>query len=250
MSGHSKWSQIKRQKGAADAKRGSLFTKLTREIMVVVRQGGPNPETNFRLRLAIQKARESNMPADNIKRAIEKASGTGEDSNLTEVTMEGYGPGGVAIMVDATTDNRNRLLQEVRTAFTRHGGSLSESGSVAWLFDTRGTIIVDARGKDASELALNAIDAGAEDVNIGDGYLEVYTAPQNIEAVRKGIEGNDLSITSAEISKVANTIVELDEKNAQQTLRLLDKLEELDDVQRISSNANFSDAVLEKYAQG
>lgn len=250
MSGHSKWSQIKRQKGVTDAKRGNIFTKLTREIMVAVRQGGTSPEGNFRLRLVIQKARENNMPFDNIKRAIEKASGPGEGVSLAEVLLEGYGPGGVAVILDATTDNRNRLLQEVRTAFTHHGGNLSESGSVNWLFDVRGTITVDSKGKKADDLALYAIDAGADDVSVGDGYVEVYMTPQNIESVRKNLEGRGLSITSTEISRVAKTNVDLDEKHALQMLKLLDHLEELDDVQRVSSNANFSDAILAKYAQG
>ncbi|MBM2831153.1 MAG: hypothetical protein HW414_205 [Dehalococcoidia bacterium] len=238
MSGHSKWSQIKRQKGVTDAKRGNIFTKLTREIMVAVRQGGTSPEGNFRLRLVIQKARENNMPFDNIKRAIDKASGPGEGVSLAEVLLEGYGPGGVAVILDATTDNRNRLLQEVRTAFTHHGGNLSESGSVNWLFDVRGTITVDSKGKKSDDLALYAIDAGADDVSVGDGYVEVY------------IEGRGLSITSTEISRVAKTNVDLNEKHALQMLKLLDQLEELDDVQRVSSNANFSDAILAKYAQG
>lgn len=248
MSGHSKWSQIKRQKGVTDAKRGNLFTKMTREIMVAVRAGGPNPDGNFRLRLAVQKARENSMPMDNIKRAIEKASGAGEGASLTEVTLEGYGPGGVAIMMDATTDNRNRLVQEVRTTITRHGGNMAASGSVAWIFETRGTITVDTKGQNADEIALSAIDAGAEDVVTADTYIEIYTTPHQLESVRKALEGKGATITSTEISKVAKTMVDLNEKDALQTLKLLDKLEELDDIQRISSNANFSDAVMEKYA--
>ncbi len=248
MSGHSKWAQIKRQKGVADAKRGNLFTKMTREIMVAVRAGGPNPDGNFRLRLAIQKAREINMPMDNIKRAVDKASGAGEGASLAEVTLEGYGPGGVAIMLDATTDNRNRLVQEVRALITRHGGNLAESGSVAWVFDNRGTITVDSKAKSADEISLAAIDAGAEDVNECDGYVEVFTTPQNLESVRKALESKGFDITSTELSKVPKTQVDLTEKDALSTLKLLDKLEELDDIQHISSNANFSDAILEKYA--
>lgn len=251
MSGHSKWAQIKRAKGVTDAKRGNMFTKLAREIMVAVRQGGPSPEGNFRLRLVIQKARENNMPFENIKRAIEKASGTGEGATLQEVVMEGYGVGGVAVILDATTDNRNRLVQELRTAFTHHGGNLGENGSVSWLFDVRGTITVDSKGKDADDIALYAIDAGADDVSVGEGYVEVYTSPQSVESVRKNlVDGRGLTITSTEVSRVPKSTVDLDEKHALQVLKLLDSLEELDDVQRVSSNANFSDAILAKYAEG
>jgi YebC/PmpR family DNA-binding regulatory protein len=164
MSGHSKWSSIKHQKGVADARRGQLFTKLTREIIVAVREGGSSPETNFRLRLAIQKARDSSMPSDNIERAIKRGSGELGGATLTEMTLEGYGPGGAAILVQALSDNRNRTIQEVRNIFTRGGGSLGESGCVAWIFDVRGFITVDTNGLNSEELSLKAIDAGAEDV--------------------------------------------------------------------------------------
>src|SRR4030042_5986 len=166
MSGHSKWSQIKRQKGTADAKRGQLFTKLTREIIIAVRQGGPNSEANFRLRLAIQKARDSNMPLENIERAIKRGSGAADASSLVELTLEGYGSNGVAVMVEAMTDNRNRTIADVRSVFSKHGGNLGESGCVSCFFETRGVIIVDTKGADVDELALFAIDAGADDVKI------------------------------------------------------------------------------------
>jgi len=187
MSGHSKWASIKHQKGVADARRGQLFTKLTREIIVVVRDGGSNPEANFRLRLAIQKARDNNMPTDNIERAIKRGSGELEGASLTEVVLEGYGPNGTAILVEALTDNRNRTIQDVRNAFTRHGSSLGENGCVAWIFDTKGVITVKTDSLDADDLALNAIDAGADDVKVESGYVEIYTKPEELEMVRSAL---------------------------------------------------------------
>jgi len=247
MSGHSKWAQIKRQKGVADARRGQLFTKLAREIIVAVREGGSNPEANFRLRLAIQKARDHNMPLDNIDRAIKRGSGHAEGASLVEMVLEGYGPNGVAILVQALSDNRNRTLQDVRNIFTRHGGNLGESGCVAWLFDSRGLITVETNAQDAEELALKAIDAGAEDVKIENNYIEVYTTPEELEQVREALGQKNIAIASAEVSMVPKSMVELEEKAALQTLRLLDKLEELDEVQHVSSNADFMDSILEKY---
>lgn len=250
MSGHSKWAQIKRQKGVADAKRGQLFTKLTHEIIVSVRQGGSNPETNFRLRLAVEKARDNNMPLDNIERAIKRGSGELEGVSLVEMVLEGYGPNGTAILVQALTDNRNRTLQDVRNIFSRHGGSLGESGCVAWLFDSRGLITVETNDRDAEGLALQAIDAGADDVKVENGYIEIYTKPDELEVVRERLGQKNLSPASVELSMVPKTTVELEEKAAIQTLKLLDKLDELDEVQHVSSNADFSDAVVEKYHSG
>jgi YebC/PmpR family DNA-binding regulatory protein len=247
MSGHSKWSQIKRQKGVADAKRGQIFTKLAREIIIAVREGGSNPEGNFRLRLAVQKARDSNMPLDNIDRAIKRGSGQAEGASLVEMVLEGYGPSGVAILVLALSDNRNRTLQDVRNIFTRNSGNLGESGCVAWLFDSRGVITVDTKERDAEALALEAIDAGAEDVKVEDNYVEIYTRPEELEKVREALKQKDIPIASAELSRVPKTVIQLEEKAALQTLRLLDKLEELDEVQSVSSNADFPDSILEKY---
>ena len=246
MSGHSKWSQIKRQKGVADARRGQLFSKLSREITVAARQGS-DPEVNFRLRLAVQRARDHNMPLDNIERAIKRGAGETGSAALTEVTFEGYGPNGTAILVEALTDNRNRAVQEVRNAFTRGGGSLGESGCVAWLFDSKGVITIEVDEEKAEELALKAIDAGSEDVKMGKGYVEIQTNPQELEAVRKALEQKDLTLASVELAMVPKSMVELDEKAALHTLKLLDKLEELDEVQRIFSNADFSDEVIDKY---
>jgi YebC/PmpR family DNA-binding regulatory protein len=245
MSGHSKWTQIKRQKGVADTRRGQLFTKLSREIAVVARRGGNNPETNFRLRLAVQKARDNNMPLDSIERAIKRGAGGSEGANLIETIYEGYGPGGAAILLEAMTDNRNRTIAEVRNLFSRSGGSLGESGCVAWLFEPKGVITVEAA--EDEELALHLIDAGAEDIKIIDGSLEVHIKPEDLEGVRKTLEGKSLAIVSAEIVKVPKTTVMLEEKTALQTLRLLDKLEELDEVQRVFTNADFPDEALEKY---
>jgi YebC/PmpR family DNA-binding regulatory protein len=247
MSGHSKWAQIKRQKGVADARRGQLFTKLAREIIVAVREAGPNPEANFRLRLAVQKARDSNMPLDNIERAIKRGSGHAEGVVLAEMTLEGYGPDGVAILVTALSDNRNRTLQEVRNIFTRHGGNLGESGCVAWLFDSRGVITVETNAKEAEELALQAIDSGADDVKIEKSFIDIYTKPTELEKVREALEQKKIAVASAELLMVPKSTIELEEKAALQTLKLLDRLEELDEVQLVSSNADFSDAILEKY---
>src|SRR5437762_14275032 len=197
MSGHSKWSQIKRQKGANDAKRGAMFTKVGREIAIAARAGGGDPDGNFRLRLAIEKARSVNMPADNIKRAIERATGSGENDQFEEIVYEGYGPGGVAILVEAATDNRNRTAAEVRSIFTKAGGQLAGSGAVAWQFEPRGLIEVPLAGVDADEVTLAAIDAGAEDVDTdGDETIAIYTSPGELEAVRKRLEAGGVLVES------------------------------------------------------
>ena len=247
MSGHSKWSSIKHQKGVADARRGQLFTKLTREIMVVVRQSGSNTETNFRLRLAIQKARDNNMPLENIERAVKRGSGETEGATLAEMVLEGYGPGGAAILVQALTDNRNRTLQDIRNIFSRHNGSLGENGCVAWLFDPTGLITVPINDLDAEELELKAIDAGAEDVKVENEYLEIYTKPEDMEKTRAAMEQQRLTIASSELIMTSKNMVELEENSALQTLKLLDKLEELDEVQHVTSNADFPENILEKY---
>jgi len=246
MSGHSKWSQIKRQKGVADARRGQLFTKLTREIIVATRQGGSDPESNSRLRLAVQRARDDNMPIDSIERAIKRASGQVEGTALTEIIFEGYSPGGAAILVQALTDNRNRTLAEVRNTFTRGGGSLGEAGSVSWLFEPKGLLVIDADQVDAEELALSAIDAGADDVKIEGSSVEIYTKPEDLETVRKALEP-DFVISSAELSQSPKAAVKLDDKAALQALKLLDKLEGLDEVQHVFTNADFPNEVVQEY---
>jgi YebC/PmpR family DNA-binding regulatory protein len=244
MSGHSKWSKIKHQKGVDDVKKGNLFTKLTREIIIAAKEGGGNADVNFRLRLAVQRARDSNMPMDNIDRAIKKGSGELEGGSLVEMTLEGYGPSGIAVMVNALSDNRNRTVQEVRSTFTRHGGSLGESGCVSWIFESRGVINIKAENVDADELALTAIDAGAEDVQVESGMVEVYTKPEALEKVRATLEQKKIAIESSELQMVPKTLVKLDEKAATQALKLLDRLEEIDDVQNVYSNADIPDSVL------
>jgi YebC/PmpR family DNA-binding regulatory protein len=248
MSGHSKWSSIKRQKGVNDAQRGQLFTKLAKEIIMAAKQGGGDPNANFRLRLAVQKARENNMPADNIDRAIKRATGGGEGEDVQEVIYEGFGPAGTALMVEAVTSNKNRTVAEVRHAFTRGGGVLGENGSVGWNFDLRGVITITPDGKDADDIALVAIDAGAEDVQVGGDTIDVYTAPADLEAVKKALEDGGVTVASAEAARVARTTVQLDERDAIQTLRLVEKLEALDDVQKVYFNAEFSDDVLASYS--
>jgi YebC/PmpR family DNA-binding regulatory protein len=247
MSGHSKWSKIKHQKGADDIKRGNLFTKLTREIIVSAREGGGSSDTNFRLRLAVQKARDSNMPMDNIDRAIKKGTGELGGGSLAEMTLEGYGPNGIAILVNALSDNRNRTVQEVRSTFTRHGGSLGESGCVSWLFENKGVINIKAENVNADELALAAIDAGADDVKVESGYVEVYTAPDQLEKVRQALEKNKVKIETSELVKEPKSLIKLDDKSGLQAMKLLEKLEEIDDVQNVYSNADIPDAVMANY---
>jgi len=247
MSGHSRWTQIKRQKGLADTRRGQVFTKLAKEISIAVRQGGNDTQSNSRLRLAVQRARDSNMPLENIERAIKRGTGSSDAAALTEVTLEGYGPGGSAILLQALTDNRNRTLSEVRNIFSRHNSSLGESGCVSWIFEPKGVITIEADKVDAEELALFAIDAGADDVKVDEAAVEVHTQPQDLEAIRKMLEEKGVTISSSELLQVPSTMISLDEKSALQSLKLLDKLEELDDVQHVFTNADFPNEVVEKF---
>ena len=246
MSGHSKWAQIKRAKGVNDARRGALFTKVGREISVAAREGGGDPDANFRLRLAIQKAREVNMPQDNIQRAINRGTGADkEGGQLEELFYEGYGPGGVAVMVQVLTDNRNRAAADVRNVFTRGGGNMGEGGSVAWMFEQKGLVTIDLDGANAEEAEMAAIDAGADDIQESDGVLEVYTEKAQLDAVRKTLDAQKLKIGSAELVMVPNTVMDLDEKAATSIARLIDRLEELDDVQRVFINAQIPDEIME-----
>ena len=248
MAGHSKWKQIKRAKGVADAKRSQVFTRLGREVSVAARAGGADPEANPRLRLAIDRAREQNMPKDNIERAIKRATGEGGEGIIEEVVYEGYGPGGIAVLVQALTDNRNRTASDVRNVFAKAGGSLGEAGSVAWQFELRGVISIDAAGRDADDLALLAIDAGAEDVQVAGTSVEVYTKPEALEPVRRALTEAGITVESAEVAQVPKNTIMVDAKHAGQALRLLDNLDELDDVQRVASNADFPEEVLAAYA--
>ena len=246
MSGHSKWANIKHAKAATDARRGQIFTRLSREITVAAKQGGPNPDANVRLRLAMEKARENNMPRENIERAIQRVAGGGGGA-LEEITYEGYGPGGAAVLLAVVTDNRNRAVSELRNVFARGGGRLAEAGSVAWLFEPKGVITLEVDPAKGEELALLAIDAGAEDVKVDKGWLEVYTSHASFDKVRRALAQAGLKAASAELSMAPKSTVPLDEKAAEQTLRLLDRLEELEEVQKVYTNGDFPDVVLERY---
>src|SRR5207249_6122645 len=227
MSGHSKWSQIKRQKGAADVKRGVVFTKMTKEIMLAAKEGGGDPDGNFRLRLAMDRARAVNMPRDNIQRAIDRATGSDEGAALESVVYEGYAPGGVSVMVEAATDNRNRTASEVRAAFTRNGGKLGESGSVQWLFEQKGIIEIDAGKRSPDDVSLIAIDSGAEDVETDGSLVTAYTTPGSFEKVKAALEKAGIAVASAEISMRPTTTVRVEGDQARRVLRLVEEVEEL-----------------------
>ena len=248
MSGHSKWSTIKHAKAITDARRGKLFTKLTREIIIAARQGGGDPSMNIRLRMAMQKAKDANMPNDNIDRAVKRGTGeSGDQDQMVEFTYEGYGPGGVAIMLQTLTDNRNRTVSDIRSTLTKAGGNLAQSGAVAWQFEPKGIVVVDAEPDDAEEFALVAIDAGADDFETFDTTLQIYSPVNRLEEIRQTLTDTDAAIVSSELSMIPNNTITLDRKVANQILRLLDQLEELDDVQKVYSNADFPDEVLEQY---
>jgi YebC/PmpR family DNA-binding regulatory protein len=247
MSGHSKWSSIKHKKKAADAKRGQEFTKLSRAITVAVREGGPDPESNLALQNAVEKARAASMPKDNIERAIVRASGEGADAAAYEtVTYEGYGPGGIAVYVEALTDNRNRTAADVRHIFAKSDGNLGESGSVAWLFERKGVILVPADGVDEDELMLAAADAGAEDVELEGTSFRVVSPPEELAVVRRALEDSGYSIEDAQPTMLPKTTVQIeDEGVARKIVRLLDGLEENDDVQGVYANFDISEQLLE-----
>ena len=249
MSGHSKWSTIKHKKGALDAKRGKLFTKLSKEIIVAAREGS-DPEMNFRLRLAIQNAKDSNMPSDNIERSIKK--GSGEDASgatYEEITYEGYGPGGTAFILQALTDNKNRTAAEVRSCFSKNGGNLAESGAVSWNFETKGVIDVNADKDSVEEISMVGIDAGAIDVDVDESNITFYTTYQDFENVKKILESKKfLIIDRSEIELVPNTLIEVDKVLALKTMKLLEKLEDLDDIQRVFSNLNITNELIDDFA--
>ncbi|HXY80202.1 MAG TPA: YebC/PmpR family DNA-binding transcriptional regulator [Gaiellaceae bacterium] len=247
MSGHSKWSTIKHKKGAADAKRGQLFTKLTRAIIVASREGGPDPAANLALQNAVEKARSYSMPRDTIDRAIAKGSGADADASQFEtVVYEGYGPSGVAVIVEALTDNRNRTAGDVRHTFSKNDGNLGGSGAVSWLFERHGVVLVTAAGVDEDELMLAAAEGGAEDVSLDGSTFVVTSAPEQLSAVREAIEAAGFTVDSAELTMVPKTTVEVaDEGDAKKVLRLIDQLEENDDVQDVYANFDIPEAVLE-----
>jgi YebC/PmpR family DNA-binding regulatory protein len=249
VSGHSKWSSIKHKKGAADAKRGKLFSKLSRAIIVAAKEGGPDPAGNLALQNAIEKARSYSMPKDNIERAIARGSGQDSDASAFEtIVYEGYAPGGVAVIVEALTDNRNRTASEVRHVFAKNDGNLGETGSVAWLFERRGVVLVDGSA-DEDELTLAAAEGGADDVQRDGSSWEVTSAPENLTAVREAIESAGFTVENAELTMVPKTTIEVDEEaQAKKILRLIDALEENDDVQEVYANFDIPERVLEEVA--
>ena len=248
MSGHSKWSTIKRKKGAADAKRGKLFTKLIKEISVAAKMGGGDPEGNARLRTAIATAKTENMPKENIERAIKKGTGELEGVNYEELTYEGYGPGGVAIMVEVLTDNKNRTIADIRNSFSKHNGNLGESGCVSWMFTLKGLILFDQDKVDEERLIEAVLDVGAEDVRERDREFEVITDPAQFEDVKRAAQDAGLEYSFAEVTMIPQSTVRLLGKEAEQMLRLMERLEDSDDIQRVYANFDIPDEVMERLA--
>jgi YebC/PmpR family DNA-binding regulatory protein len=250
VSGHSKWSSIKHKKGAADAKRGKLFSKLSRAIIVAAKEGGPDPVGNLALQNAIEKARSYSMPKDNIERAIARGSGADSDAaDFETVIYEGYGPSGVAVIVEALTDNRNRTASDVRHVFAKNDGNLGGSGAVTWLFERRGIVLVPAGGVDEDELTLAAAEGGADDVSLDGSTYQVVSAPEALTTVREAVESAGFTVESAELTMVPKTTVEVaDESSAKKVLRLIDQLEENDDIQDVYSNFDIPEQVLEAVA--
>jgi YebC/PmpR family DNA-binding regulatory protein len=250
VSGHSKWSTIKHKKGAADAKRGKLFTKLSKAIIVAAKEGGPDPAANLALQNAIEKAKSYSMPKDTIERAIARGAGTDSDAAAFEtIVYEGYGPEGVAVLVEALTDNRNRTASDVRHVFTKHGGNLGTTGAVAWLFERRGVVLVEADSVDEDELTLAAADGGADDVERDGSVYQVSSPPEALSAVREAIEAAGIQVQAAELTMIPKTTVEVaEESTAKKVIRLIEALEENDDVQEVSANFDIPEQVLEAVA--
>jgi YebC/PmpR family DNA-binding regulatory protein len=242
MSGHSKWHSIKHKKGATDAKRGKLFTKFIKEITVAARTGGGDPDANARLRKAILDAKAGNMPNDTIDRAVRRGTGAEEGVNYEEITYEGYGPGGVALLIEAVTDNRNRTVAEIRHMFSKNGGNLGEAGSVGWLFEKKGYIVVDKTAKPEEELFEIAIEAGADDLRDDEDNFEIITSPENFEGVQTAIKSAGIEPQMAEVSMVPQTYVKLEGSSAQQMLRLMETIEDHDDVQKVYANFDIDEA--------
>jgi YebC/PmpR family DNA-binding regulatory protein len=242
MSGHSKWHSIKHKKGATDAKRGKLFTKFIKEITVAARTGGGDPDANARLRKAILDAKAGNMPNDTIDRAVRRGTGAEEGVNYEEITYEGYGPGGVALLIEAVTDNRNRTVAEIRHMFSKNGGNLGEAGSVGWLFEKKGYIVVDKTAKPEEELFEIAIEAGADDLRDDEDNFEIITSPENFEGVQSAIKAAGIEPQMAEVSMVPQTYVKLEGSSAQTMLRLMEAIEDHDDVQKVYANFDIDEA--------
>jgi len=248
MSGHSKWHNIKIRKQAQDQKKGKVFGKLSREIIVAAKEAGGDPGINNRLRVAIEKARAAGMPQDNVKRAIQRGTGEVEGASYEQAVYEGYGPGGVAIMIYVLTDNRNRVVGELRSIFSRHGGNLGETNCVAWLFDQKGVIIVPAEGASEERLLEVALEAGAEDMQVDDSSYELRTAPGDLDTVKQALDSSEIAYESAELTMLPQTRVSLEQKQAQQVLHLMDALEDQDDVQQVYANFDIPEQIMEAIA--
>jgi YebC/PmpR family DNA-binding regulatory protein len=247
MSGHSHWANIKHQKRREDHRRGKLFTKLVREITVAARQGGGDPEFNLQLRLAIDKAKDGNMPKENIERAIKRGTGELEGTNLEEIVYEGYAPNGVAVLVHAVTDNRNRTASQLRNAFSDRGGSLAEAGAVQWQFDRKGYIAVNYDGVDEENIFDIVVEAGAEEIEFGDDLIEIYVNPKHFGAVQKALEEGGVPIEVTRLTMVPKSTVKLGEAETLRVMRVIDALEDLDDVQEVHYNMEITDEVIAKY---
>ncbi|QUL98482.1 MAG: YebC/PmpR family DNA-binding transcriptional regulator [Candidatus Fermentithermobacillus carboniphilus] len=246
MSGHSKWANIKRHKAKVDAQRSNIISKALRDIMLAARHGGGNPESNFRLKVAIERAREADVPLDSINRAIKRGTGEIEGGQLEEITYEGYGPGGTAVLVEAATDNRNRTASEVRYIFSKHGGKLAEVGAVAWMFEQKGFIAIEKDGLSEDDALAMAIEAGALDLKTEDDSYEIYTRPEDVEAVKEKLEANGARVQVAEVTMVPKTTVRLEGDDAEKMLRLFDALEAHDDVSRVYANFDIPEEILRR----
>lgn len=245
MSGHSKWANIRIKKGKMDALRGKTFTKLTKEIIVAAREGGGNPETNLRLKKAIEKAKQNNLPKDNIEKGIKKGTGELPGVNYEAHTYEGYGSGGVAVLIDVLTDNKQRTIAEIRHIFTKHGGSMGEAGCVAWMFKRKGVIFAEKSACDEEKLFTLVIDAGAEDMRTEESSYEIYTEPQDFEKVKQALQQNSIAMTSAEVTMLPQNTVPVEGKDAEQVLKLMNDLEDHDDIQNVYANFDISEKVME-----
>lgn len=249
MSGHSKWSTIKRKKASTDAKRGQVFTRIARELSIVAREGGGDPDSNFRLRLVMDKAKQANMPKDNIERAIKRGTGELKGEVLEELMYEGYAPNGIALLLDTLTDNRNRAVSDIRRVLTRHGGKLAETGAVSYLFEQQGFISAEAGDADPEELALLVIDEGALDVNIDNGTLEIYTDPKDLQRLKETLEAQDIELNAADLIMTPKAMTELGESDTFKVMRIIEALEELDDVQQVYSNLFLTPELVINYEE-
>jgi len=246
MSGHSKWATIRRKKGALDAKRGKLFTKLIKELTIAAREGGGDPTGNPRLRLAVDNAKAANMPADNIERAIKKATGELEGTTISELTYEGYGPGGAALLVEVATDNKNRTVAEVRHIFSKQGGNMGESGSVAWMFEKKGIVTLPKQGKSEDDILEIALNAGAEDMRTEDEFFEIQAEVEYFEPVRRSLIDKNLTVENASLQWIAKNTVNVAGENAEKMMKLIEALEDCDDVQNVYSNADFDEEFIKQ----